>query len=80
MSEHCRALALPQACHTYTHMLLGGVHEVDLGSSGPPVKLQEYTALFRSCGLAGTSVQVLLLRLGGKEYAVGVHTVSMCWR
>ena len=67
MSEQCRALALTQACHTYTHTLLGGVHEDDSGPSGPLVKLQENTALLSSCGLAGTPLHVSLLGLGGKE-------------
>ena len=70
MSERCRTLALIQACHPYTHTLLGGVHEEDSGRSGPPVTQQENTALLSGCGLAGTPLHVPLLGLGGKERSV----------
>ena len=61
VSEHSPAVALTQACHNYTHTLLAGVHEGGSGPSGPPVKMQENTALLSSCGLTGMSLNVSLL-------------------
>ena len=69
------AQALTQACHSYTHTLLGGVEEHVPGPNGPPVKLQENTALLSDCGLTGTPLPVFLSGLGGKECSVCVHSV-----
>ena len=44
-----RALAPIQACHTYTHTLLGGKDERDTGPNGPPVSMQENTVLLSDC-------------------------------
>ena len=74
MSERC-AQAPTQAYHSYTHTLLGVVEEEVSGSSGPPVKVHENTALLSGCGLTGTSLQVSLSGLGGKECSVCVHSV-----
>ena len=67
--------ALTQACHSYTHTLLGVVEEHVPGRIGPPVKVQENTALLSDCGLTGTPIRVSLSGLGGKECSVCVHSV-----
>ena len=74
VSGNC-AQALTQAYHSYTHTLLGVVHEEFTGPSAPPVRKQENTAVLSCCGLAGTSQHVSLLGLGGKECSVCVHSV-----
>ena len=74
MSERC-AQALTQAYHSYTHTLLGVVGEHVSGPSGPPVKVQESTALLSDCGQTGTSLHVSLSGLEGKECSVCVHNV-----
>ena len=76
VSKHCRAEAPTQAYHTYTHTLLGDEGEEVTGSNGPPVKLQEYTAVLSCCWLTRTSLHVSLLGLGGKEGSVCGHSVS----
>ena len=55
-----------QACHTYTHTLLGVAVEKAQGSSGLPAKLRASTALLSGCGLTGTPLRVPLPGLGGK--------------
>ena len=75
MIEQDCAQALIQAYHSQTHTLLGGDHEEYTGPSDPPVRKQEKTALLSCCGLAGTSQQVSLLGLGGKECSGCVHSV-----
>ena len=56
-----------QACHTYTHTLLGvAVEEVE-GPSGLPAKLRANTAVLSSCGLTSTTLRVPVPGLGGKE-------------
>ena len=75
MSEH-GAQALTQAYHSYTHTLLGVVQEEVSGPGGPPVKVQENTALLSDCGLTGTSQQVSLSGLGGKECSINVHSMD----
>ena len=42
---------------------------------GPPVKVQENTALLSDCGLTGTSQHVFLSGLWGKESSICVHSV-----
>ena len=69
------AQALTQAYHSYTHTLLGVVEEHVRGLNGPPVKVQENTALLSDCGLTGTPLRVSLSGLGGKECSVRVHSV-----
>ena len=51
------AQALTQAYHSYTHTLLGVVDEHVPGPNGPPVKVQENTALLGDCGLTGTPLR-----------------------
>ena len=75
MSERC-AQALTQAYHSYTHTLLGVVQKQVSGPGGPPVKVQENTALLSDCGLTGTSLRVSLSALGGKECSISVHSVQ----
>ena len=75
MNERC-AQALTQAYHAYTHTLLGVVEEHVSGPSGPPVKVQENTALLSDCGLTGTSLHVSLSGFGGKECSICVHSVD----
>ena len=43
-----------QACHTYTHTLLGAAVEDVKGPIGLPVKERANTALLSSCVLTGT--------------------------
>ena len=74
MSERC-AQAPIQAYHSYTHTLRGVVEEHVSGPSGPPVKGQENTALLSDCGLIGTSPNVSLSGIGGRECSVCVHSV-----
>ena len=69
------AQALTQAYHSYTHTLLGVVEEHVRGPNGPPVKVQEGTALLSDCGLTGTPLRVSVSGLGGKECSVCVHSV-----
>ena len=56
-----------QACHTYTHTLLGVVVEQVEGPSGLPTKLRANTSLLSGRGLTGTPLRVPLPGLGGKE-------------
>ena len=65
-----------QAYHSWTHTLLGVVQEEVSGPSGPPVKVQENTALIGDCGLSGTSLHVFLSGLEGKECSICVHSVN----
>ena len=69
------AQALTQAYDSYTHTLLGVVEEHLKGANGPPVKVQENTALLSDCGPTGTPLRVSLSGLGGKECSVCVHSV-----
>ena len=69
------AQALTRAYHSYTHTLLGVVEEHVPGPHGPPVKVQENTALLSDCGLTGTPLRVSLSGIGGKECSVCVHRV-----
>ena len=69
------AQALTQAYHSYTHTLLGIAEEHVPGPDGPPVKVQENTALLSNCGLTGKPQRVSLSGLGGKECSVCVHSV-----
>ena len=69
------AQALTQAYHSYTHTLLGVVEEHVPGPNGPPVKVQENTALLSDCGLTGTPLHVSLSGVGGKECSVCVHSM-----
>ena len=56
-------------------MLQGG-HGKDVTSpTGPPVKVQENTALLSDCGLTGMSPHVYLSELGGKECSVCANNV-----
>ena len=75
MSKHC-AQVLTEAYHSYTHTLLWVVKEEVSGPSGPPLKVQENTALISDCGLTGTSQHVSLSGLGGKECSISVHSVD----
>ena len=74
MSERC-GQAVTQAYNSYTHTLLGVVHEEGTSPNGPPVKVQENTALLSDCGLTGTSPNASLPGLRGKECSVCVHSV-----
>ena len=56
-----------QACHTYTHTLLGVAVEQIEGPSGLLAKLRAHTALLSICGVTGTPSRVPLPGLGGKE-------------
>ena len=76
MSEHDCAQASIQAYHSDTHTLVGAVHEEVSGPSGPPVEVQENTALLSDCGLTGTSLHVTLSGLGGKGCSICVHGVD----
>ena len=69
------ARALPQACHCYTHTLLGVVEEHVPGPIGPPVKVQDNTALLSNCGLTGTPLRVSLSGLEEEECSVCVQSV-----
>ena len=69
------AHALTQAYHSYTHTLLHVVEEHVQGPNGPPVKVQENTALLSDCGLTGTPLRVSLSGLGEKECSLCVHSV-----
>ena len=77
MSTRC-AQALTQAYHSYTHTLLGVVHEEVSGTGGPPVKVQENTTLLTDCGLTGMSLHVSLSGLRGTECSICVHSVDDC--
>ena len=57
-------------------MLLGVVQEEVSGPSGPPVKVQENTALLSDCGLPGTSQHVSLAGLEGKLCSISVHSAD----
>ena len=74
MSERC-AQALTQPYHSYTHTLLGVVHEEVTSPNGPPVKVQENRALLSDWGLTGTSPNVSPPGLRGKECSVCLHNV-----
>ena len=67
MSEQPCAMGPIEACYAYTHMLLGGKIEEDIGPSGPVVRIQENTALLSSCGLAGTQLCVSPAKAWRKE-------------
>ena len=69
------AQALTQAYHSYIHTLLAVVEEHVPGPNGPPVKVQENTALLSDCGLTGTPLLISLSGLGGKECSVCMHSV-----
>ena len=69
------APVLTQAYHSCTHTLVGVVEEQVPGSDGPPVKVQENTALLNDCGLTGTPLRVSLSGLRGRECSVCVHSV-----
>ena len=75
MSEQCAQL-LTQAYHSYTHTLLGVVEKEVSGPSGPPVKIQENTALLSECGLTGTSQHISLSELGREECSIGLHSME----
>ena len=75
MSERC-AQALTLAYHSYTHPLFGVVQEEVAGPGGPPVKVQENTALLRCFCLTGTSQHVSLSGVGGKECSISVHSLD----
>ena len=69
------AQALTQAYHSYTHPLPGVLEEHVPGPNGPPVEVQENTALLSDCGLTETPLRVSLSGLGGKECSFCVHSV-----
>ena len=69
------AQALTEAHHSYTHTLVGVVEEHVPVPNGPPVIVQENTALLSDCGLTGAPLRVSLSGLGGKECSVCVHSV-----
>ena len=75
MSERC-ALALTQCYHSYTHTLPEVVIEEVSGPGGPPVEVQENTALLSDCGLTGTSEHVSMSGLGGKKCSISLHSVN----
>ena len=56
-----------QAYHSYTHTILGDVEDEVKSPNGPPVKVQQNTALLSVCGLTGTPLRVSLSGPGGKE-------------
>ena len=74
MRERC-AQGLTKAYHSYTHTLLGVVHEEVTSYNGPAVNVQENTALLSDCGLTGRSQNVSVPGLRGKECSVCVHSV-----
>ena len=75
MKERC-AQALTKAYHSYTHTLLVVVVQEEATSpNGPPVEVQENTALLSDCGLTATPLHVSLSGLGGRECSVCVHSV-----
>ena len=66
-----------KARHAYTHMLVGAEHECLSGTSGPPLKQEETTALLINRGLGETPLHVCLLGLGGRDCAKRVQCATV---
>ena len=76
-SGRARAQDPTQTYHPYTDALLGGVQEEVTGPNGPPVKVQENTALLSVCGLTGTPLRVSPARAWREGVLWCVHSVNV---